>query len=104
MLTNDMFLICNMVQNVLTVLKSLWYASSLEVLSKSWLFGKMYLLLNKLGLTENCFLFLAAVEDDDGDWDDDWDDQPVDAYHGNEEAGASGQSSHGPSVMISLNK
>lgn len=56
-------------------------------------------------LTENCLLFLAVVEDDDGEWDDDWDDQSVDVYRGDEEgAGASGQGSHGPSVMISLNK
>ncbi|XP_018528468.1 sorting nexin-9 isoform X1 [Lates calcarifer] len=49
-----------------------------------------------------------AVEDDDGEWDDDWDDQSVGSYRGNEqmdlEGGASGWSSHGPSVKISLNK
>lgn len=54
--------------------------------------------------TENCLLFLAVVEDDDGEWDDDWDDQSVDVYQGEEGAEASGQGSHGPSVMISLNK
>ncbi|XP_030265067.1 sorting nexin-9-like [Sparus aurata] len=50
----------------------------------------------------------AAIEDDDGEWDDDWDDQSVGGYRGddqvNEEGGASGQSTHGPSVKISLNK
>ncbi|XP_047211618.1 sorting nexin-9-like isoform X1 [Girardinichthys multiradiatus] len=49
----------------------------------------------------------AAVEDDDGEWDDDWDDQSVSSYHGNgptEEAGTSGWSTHGHSVKISLNK
>lgn len=50
----------------------------------------------------------AAVEDDDGEWDDDWDDQSVGSYQGNgqvdEEGGASGQTTHGPSVKISLNK
>lgn len=50
----------------------------------------------------------AAVEDDDGEWDDDWDDQSVSGYRGDdqveEEGGASGRSTHGPSVKISLNK
>uniref|UniRef100_A0A3Q3XG90 Sorting nexin n=1 Tax=Mola mola TaxID=94237 RepID=A0A3Q3XG90_MOLML len=49
----------------------------------------------------------VTVEDDDGEWDDNWDDQSMGAYHGNkldEEGGASGQSVHGPSVKISLNK
>uniref|UniRef100_A0A671YWA9 Sorting nexin 9a n=1 Tax=Sparus aurata TaxID=8175 RepID=A0A671YWA9_SPAAU len=54
------------------------------------------------------FLSPAAIEDDDGEWDDDWDDQSVGGYRGddqvNEEGGASGQSTHGPSVKISLNK
>ncbi|XP_024859044.2 sorting nexin-9-like, partial [Kryptolebias marmoratus] len=48
-----------------------------------------------------------AAEDDDGEWDDDWDDQSVSSYHGDghmEEVGASGRSTHGPSVKISLNK
>ncbi|XP_073318786.1 sorting nexin-9-like isoform X1 [Pagrus major] len=50
----------------------------------------------------------AAVEDDDGEWDDDWDDQSVGGYRGDDQAdedgGASGQSTHGSSVKISLNK
>lgn len=50
----------------------------------------------------------AAAEDDDGEWDDDWDDQSLSSYQGNdhveEEAGASGRVTHGPSVKISLNK
>lgn len=49
----------------------------------------------------------AAVEDDD-EWDDEWDDQSVSSYHGNnqgdEDPGASGRSTHGPSVKISRNK
>ncbi|XP_013863993.1 sorting nexin-9 isoform X2 [Austrofundulus limnaeus] len=53
-------------------------------------------------------LYQAAAEDDDGEWDDDWDDQSVSSYHGNghveEEVGASGRVTHGPSVKISLNK
>ncbi|XP_044043501.1 sorting nexin-9-like [Siniperca chuatsi] len=50
----------------------------------------------------------AAVEDDDGEWDDDWDDQSQGGYHGDdqvyEDGGASGRSTTGPSVKISLNK
>ncbi|XP_038578172.1 sorting nexin-9-like [Micropterus salmoides] len=49
----------------------------------------------------------AAVEDDNGEWDDDWDDQSVGGYHGDDpgdEGGASGRSTHGPSVKLSLNK
>ncbi|XP_051284045.1 sorting nexin-9 isoform X2 [Dicentrarchus labrax] len=49
-----------------------------------------------------------AGEDDDGEWDDDWDDQSMGGYRGDyqvdEEGGASGASTHGPSVKISLNK
>uniref|UniRef100_A0A3B4TII9 Sorting nexin-9-like n=1 Tax=Seriola dumerili TaxID=41447 RepID=A0A3B4TII9_SERDU len=51
---------------------------------------------------------LLSVDDEDGEWDDDWDDQSVGGYHGNNqldgEGGASGQSTHGPSMKISLNK
>lgn len=50
----------------------------------------------------------AAVEYDDGEWDDDWDDQSVGGYHGDnqldEEGGALGRSAHGPSMKISLNR
>ncbi|XP_054479506.1 sorting nexin-9-like [Anoplopoma fimbria] len=50
----------------------------------------------------------AAVDDDDGEWDDDWDDQSDAGYRGDdqldEEGGASGRSTLGPSVKISLNK
>uniref|UniRef100_A0A7N6A6H6 Sorting nexin n=1 Tax=Anabas testudineus TaxID=64144 RepID=A0A7N6A6H6_ANATE len=53
-------------------------------------------------------LSAEAVEDDDGEWDDDWDDQSVSSYHGNnqvdEDTGASGRSTYGPSVKISRNK
>ncbi|XP_041821826.1 sorting nexin-9-like isoform X2 [Chelmon rostratus] len=49
-----------------------------------------------------------AVEDDDGEWDDDWDDRSLGSYRGDgqayDEGGASGPSTHGPSVKISLNK
>ncbi|XP_042370196.1 sorting nexin-9-like, partial [Plectropomus leopardus] len=50
----------------------------------------------------------AAVEDDDGEWDDDWDDQSMGSYRGDDpldlEGGASGRSLHGTSMKISLNK
>ncbi|XP_076580107.1 sorting nexin-9-like isoform X2 [Chaetodon auriga] len=49
-----------------------------------------------------------AADDNDTEWDDDWDDQSMGGYCGDgqvdEEGGASGQSTHGPSVKISLNK
>lgn len=53
-------------------------------------------------------LFLAAVEDNNDEWDDDWDGQAVNTCSGNnwvdDEGRPSGHSAHGPSVKISLNK
>ncbi|KAM6893270.1 sorting nexin-9-like isoform 1-T1 [Lycodopsis pacificus] len=46
----------------------------------------------------------AAVEDDDGEWDDDWDDQSEGGYHGDDQVDEEGGASGRPSVKISLNK
>ncbi|XP_023281875.1 sorting nexin-9-like [Seriola lalandi dorsalis] len=60
------------------------------------------------GWDSHGYTHTQAVDDEDGEWDDDWDDQSVGGYHGNNqvdgEGGASGQSTHGPSMKISLNK
>lgn len=59
--------------------------------------SKIYLTLT---LSADCWLPVsAAVDNNEGEWDDDWDDQSVD-----EEGGVPGQSVHGPSVKISLNR